>query len=67
MPQKNNHTGNKKSPLRNIPQSDSNRKPKFTLSYIYLLVALALIVYWMFSSPSGTMEIDNSRFNHGYS
>lgn len=63
MPQKNNHTGNKKSPLRNIPQSDSNRKPKFTLSYIYLLVALALIVYWMFSSPSGAMEIDNSRFN----
>lgn len=57
------HTGKKKSPFVDIPQGDANKKPKFTLSYIYLLVAMALIAYWVYTSGPSATEIDNIRFN----
>ena len=41
----------------------NNKKPKFTLSYIYLIVAAALIAYWFFTFEAPATEIDNSRFN----
>ena len=42
---------------------NDNKKPKFTLSYIYLIVAIGLIAYWLFTFETPATEIDNSRFN----
>ena len=42
---------------------NDNKKPKFTLSYIYLIVAAGLIAYWLFTFETPATEIDNSRFN----
>ena len=45
------------------PSNANNKKPKFTLSYIYLIVAAALLAYWFFTAETPATEIDNSRFN----
>ena len=45
------------------PSNANNKKPKFTLTYIYLIVAVALLAYWFFTAETPATEIDNSRFN----
>ena len=45
------------------PSNANNKKPKFTLSYIYLIVAAALLAYWFFTAETPATEVDNSRFN----
>ena len=43
--------------------NNTNKKPKFTLTYIYLIVAAALLIYWFYAADTPASEIDNSRFN----
>ena len=43
--------------------SNNNKKPKFTLTYIYLIVAAVLLAYWFFNTEMPASKIDNSRFN----
>ena len=45
------------------PSNANNKKPKFTLTYVYLIVAAALLAYWFFTAETPATEIDNSRFN----
>ena len=45
------------------PSNANNKKPKFTLTYVYLIVAAALLAYWFFTAETPASEIDNSRFN----
>ncbi len=45
------------------PSNVNNKKPKFTLTYVYLIVAAALLAYWFFTAEAPATEIDNSRFN----
>lgn len=42
--------------------NNGNNKPKFTLTYIYLLIGFALVAYWLYSSGSNASEIDNNKF-----
>ena len=41
----------------------NNKKPKFSLGYIYLIVAAVLIAYWFFNAEMPASKIDNSQFN----
>lgn len=50
-----------KSPFQS--SKGNNKKPVFSLTYIYLLVGLALIAYWLYSSAPSATEIDNNRFS----
>ena len=43
--------------------SNNNKKPKFTLTYIYLIVAAVLLTYWFFNTEMPASKIDNSQFN----
>ena len=43
--------------------SNNNKKPKFTLTYIYLIVAAVLLAYWFFNTEMPASKIDNSQFN----
>ncbi|MCQ2269690.1 MAG: ATP-dependent zinc metalloprotease FtsH [Bacteroidales bacterium] len=43
--------------------NNGNNKPKFTLTYIYLLIGFALVAYWLYSSGSNASEIDNNKFS----
>ena len=45
------------------PSNANNKKPKFTLTYVYLIVAAALLAYWFFTAETPATEVDNSRFN----
>ena len=45
------------------PSNANNKKPKFSLTYVYLMVAAALLAYWFFTAETPASEIDNSRFN----
>lgn len=43
--------------------SGNKKKPRFSLGYIYLIVAAALIAYWAFNAGIPASKIDNTQFN----
>lgn len=54
-----------KSPSQkfSIGNSSNGKKPKFTLTYIYLLIGFALVAYWLWTAGPSATEIDNNKFN----
>jgi AFG3 family protein len=52
---------NKKLPGDGEPGSQ-NRKPKFNVTWIYVLIILAFLSMWFFNSGSGTIETNKKYF-----
>jgi ATP-dependent metalloprotease FtsH len=58
---KSNKKTNKKLP-GDGDQGSQNRKPKFNVTWIYVLIILAFLSMWLFNTGSGTIETNQKYF-----
>ena len=55
-----NKKDNTKNPFGGQNNGSNNKKPKFSLSYIYLIIAVGLLAYWWFNQGPEAAEINYS-------